>query len=80
MKRILCIAIAVLAFGFTYGQKSISGVKMMPKQTYEISKVPTDTLVPLTWGSATAYTTYTVTGGGYVAGTNSYGDLAKAQN
>lgn len=79
MKRILCIVIAVLAFGFTYGQRAVSDVKMMPKQSHQIAKTPTDTIAPLTWGSATGYALYPAQGGGYVCGANGYGDLAKAQ-
>lgn len=43
------------------------------------SKAITDTIIPLPMSTASGYTIYGASGGGYICGSNGYGDYAKGQ-
>jgi len=59
-------------------QKQVGNVTPMNPINFSNAKTPTDTLMPTSFGTGSP-TLYGAQGGGYVVGTNGYGDLAKAQ-
>ncbi len=67
------------AVSFTFAQKQTGIITKMPEQKINISKTPTDTLDPGNSMNATGYVLIGCQDGGYVLGTNSYGDYAKAE-
>ncbi len=78
MKKFYVLFAVLIFAGYTYGQqRSISGVINLEKPNFSV-KTPTDTLEPGTFLSGSP-SLYTASGGGYVVGNNSYGDLAKGQ-
>ena len=76
-KTILLIAL-MLSVSFLMAQKQVGNVTPMNPINFSNAKTPTDTLMPTSFstGSPALYSTVE---GGYVVGTNGYGDLAKAQ-
>jgi hypothetical protein len=76
-RTILLIAL-MLSVSFLMAQKQVGNVTPMNPINFSNAKTPTDTLMPTSFstGSPTLYGTVE---GGYVVGTNGYGDLAKAQ-
>jgi len=76
-RTILLIAL-MLSVSFLMAQKQVGNVTPMNPINFSNAKTPTDTLMPTSFstGSPTLYSTVE---GGYVVGTNGYGDLAKAQ-
>ncbi len=78
MKKIYILFAVLIFAGYTYGQqRSISGVINLEKPNFSV-KTPTDTLEPGQFLSGSPVL-YSATGGGYVVGNNSYGDIAKGQ-
>lgn len=79
MKKFYLLALTIsFSFGSFAQQRSVEGstkVKQSGIKSQSKVLIPTDTLF---WTSGTA-TYYNSTGGGYVAGRNGYGDLAKHQ-
>lgn len=78
MKKIYLVIILAAFASFTFAQKTTTGSIGMSKPVFMNSKTPTDTIYPESCLSGTP-SLYNSTGGGYVCGTNSYADLAKAQ-
>lgn len=76
-KTILSIAL-MLCVSFLMAQKQVGNVTPMNPINYSYAKTPTDTLMPTSFESGSP-ALYGSQGGGYVVGTNAYGDLAKAQ-
>jgi len=80
MKKIYILALLVSFSGFVFAQKlSSHGAKLACPSILSSVKTPTDTLIPYGVANNTGLTIYTAASGGYVMGTNGYGDLAKAQ-
>jgi hypothetical protein len=85
MKKLLLSVLAIGAIGVTYGQKTVGTavpVKRMVNASQE--KIPTDTIVPDGYANATSLIIYSGVDSagnnlGYIYGTNSFGDRAKAQ-
>ena len=79
-KTILSIAL-MLSVSFLMAQKQVGNVTPMNPINFSNAKTPTDTLMPtsFTTGTPVLYSVTPTYGGGYVVGTNGYGDLAKAQ-
>lgn len=76
MKKFYLLTVLVAFVSFTFAQRTAMIEKKYQK--LEVSKTPTDTLIPASFATGSP-TLYKAAGGGYVVGTNSYGDLAKAQ-
>ena len=79
-KTILSIAL-MLCVSLLMAQKNVGNVTPMNPINFSNAKTPTDTLMPtsFTTGTPVLYSVTPTYGGGYVVGTNGYGDLAKAQ-
>ncbi|MBK8580366.1 MAG: T9SS type A sorting domain-containing protein [Flavobacteriales bacterium] len=82
MKHItLLAAMAVTTAAVAQREAAPMGHFTAPHFQFNADRTPTDTLVPASFMDAgSTLTVYGVTDGGYVAGTNAYGDLAKVQN
>jgi len=81
MKKIYLLSALALAFGSASAQRSSYVVKSdlrMPATQYVGERTPTDTLLPGTFMDGTP-ALYGSSNGGYVVGSNGYGDLVKAQ-
>lgn len=76
-RTILLIAL-MLSVSFLMAQKQVGNVTPMNPINFSNAKTPTDTLMPTSFSTGSP-TLYGSQGGGYVVGTNGYGDLAKAQ-
>lgn len=85
MKKLYVLIFAVAFSGFLFGQQRVvetmgenvdAGIM---KELISASKTPTDTLVPYGIANASSYLVAPDPAGGYIAGVNSYGDIAKAQ-
>jgi hypothetical protein len=76
-RSILLIAL-MLCVSLLMAQKQVGSITPMNSINLSADKTPTDTLIPTSFltGSPTLYGS---SNGGYVVGTNGYGDLAKAQ-
>ncbi len=68
----------MLSVSFLMAQKQVGNVTPMNPINFSNAKTPTDTLMPTSFSTGSP-TLYGSQGGGYVVGTNGYGDLAKAQ-
>ena len=75
MRKITFLLAFLAILSFTFGQRTYTGSKKMIP--INLSRAVNDTLYPASFytGTATIYTS----AGGYVCGTNNYGDFAKAQ-
>ncbi len=81
MKKIYLVAIFIAIVSFSFAQRSersVSNSIKMNKAGISNAKTPTDTLIPASCLTG-APVLYGASGGGYVSGNNSYGDLAKVQ-
>jgi hypothetical protein len=81
MKKIYLLSAFALAFGSVSAQRSFHVVQeglRLPAMPIVGERTPTDTLLPGALASGTL-ALYGAQGGGYLVGSNSYGDLAKAQ-
>ena len=78
MKKIYLVAILVAVVSFTFAQKKAGNAVQMQKAHFTSAKSANDTLIPASCLTGTP-TIYGASGGGFVTGTNSYGDLAKVQ-
>lgn len=76
-RTILLIAL-MLSVSFLMAQKQVGNVTPMNPINFSNAKTPTDTLMPTSFSTGSP-TLYGAQNGGYVVGTNGYGDLAKAQ-
>ena len=77
MKKVTVLAILIAFVGFSFAQKQVG--KAIPMNPISHSaKTPTDTIMPESFATGSP-TIYGVSGGGYIFGTNFYGDLCKAQ-
>lgn len=85
MKKFYLLIIAVALSGYMFGQQRVvetMGNKVDAKVIKELvsaTKTPTDTLVPYGIANASSYLVSPYPNGGYIAGVNYFGDLAKAQ-
>jgi hypothetical protein len=83
MKKIYILAVLVTFVSFGFAQKHVG--KPISTKSISInseSRSTTDTLYAVPWQTVNAcdsFFIYGVSGGGYVTGTNNYGDLEKAQ-
>jgi hypothetical protein len=80
MKKLYILLAMVLVTSFTFAQRgTVKGVELTNKQI-NISKTPTDTLLPGNFANATGLSIYSINGAaGYVAGSNEFNDAVKAQ-
>lgn len=78
MKKFYVLSILVLFAVSAFAQKVATTGTKMPVQEMTI-KTPTDTLIPGNWASLTGPVLYGCQGGGYLLGSNIYGDVAKGQ-
>lgn len=76
-KTILLTAL-MLSVSLLMAQKQVGSVTPMNPINLSTAKTPTDTLMPTSFDTGSP-ALYGAQGGGYVAGTNGYGDLGKAQ-
>lgn len=80
MKKIYILALLISFTAFSFAQKASNGsIKVSNPFSLGSVETPTDTLMPYGIANATTFTVYTAASGGYVMGTNGYGDKAKAQ-
>lgn len=83
MRKIYIILIFISFASLTFAQReAVKSNKVFKSNKSFLAndvKAVTDTIVPLGWNDATGLTLYSVANGGYVCGTNGYGDLQKAQ-
>lgn len=77
MKKVTILAILIAFVGFSFAQKQVGKITAVNPISHS-AKTPTDTIMPASFGAGSP-TLYGVTGGGYIFGTNSYGDVCKAQ-
>lgn len=77
MKKVTVLAILIAFVGFSFAQKQVGKVTAVNPISHSV-KTPTDTIMPESFAAGSP-TLYGVTGGGYIFGTNTYGDLCKAQ-
>lgn len=81
MKKVYILSILMLFAVSVFAQKTGYVLKKMPAQELNTVKTPTDTLLPgnLNFATPTGYVLYGSANGGYIIGTNGYGDAAKGQ-
>ncbi|MCF8219369.1 MAG: T9SS type A sorting domain-containing protein [Bacteroidales bacterium] len=85
MKKIYLFIMMIAISGYVIGQERVAGEieKKMDASLIEsmdfTTKTPTDTLVPYGIQNASGLSVARTAEGGYIAGVNGYGDLAKAQ-
>ncbi|MFT4602766.1 MAG: hypothetical protein ACI857_002953, partial [Arenicella sp.] len=82
MKKIYILALAVMAGGMTFAQKQAGEAVDTWDRLPENFDRSEDTLNPASFSDAcvgNGFALYSSTTGGYVAGTNDYGDVAKGQ-
>lgn len=80
MKHITLLAAMAVAVGAS-AQRTVGTVEHInaPVMNFTADRAPTDTLIPASWLSGGSAALYTSSAGSYLVGTNSFGDLAKAQ-
>lgn len=83
MRKIYLILILISFVSLTFAQRNSYNTNAVLKADKSFlandNKGVTDTLVPLGWNGATGLSIYRSANGGFVCGTNGYGDLQKAQ-